>query len=327
MDSVSSWNEPPSGQNNMSSRQSGPDSSVVSHIDPIDDYWAPSFPEASAGADPSASYYTNNGCGDAFRSPNGTATTFVSPIEVSRLVFLRQFITLTGFVSFLLCEGDDLSLNAEELILIAWSAMGPFISQHPLHHEHQLQTTDQHSRHVLREASVRSPIYVQTQDFHSTRDSLIRGCFPGHWSADPAGDNADANGDYAISQPHSHNRRGSKTSDARSTFVDSPDAYSEAGPAPHNTVVTTISKRQQQHERTRQKNRLAASRCREKTKKNADDLRDRELELSIEKQTLTTCAAELTDEVLALKHEIFRHANCDCHYIQKYLTTAASQIA
>ncbi|KAK9421666.1 hypothetical protein SUNI508_05596 [Seiridium unicorne] len=280
MDSVSSWNEPPSGHNNMSSRQSGPDSSVVSHIDPIDDYWPPSFPEASAGADPSASYYTNNGCGDAFRSPNGTATTFISPIE-----------------------------------------MGPFISQHQLHHEHQLQTTDQQSRHVLREASVRSPIYVQTQDFHSTRDSLIRGCFPGHWSADPAGDNADANDDYTIACPPSpphHNRRGSKTSDTSSTFVDSPDAHSEAGP--------TISKRQQQHERTRQKNRLAASKCREKTKKNADDLRDRELELSIEKQTLTACAAELKDEVLALKHEIFRHANCDCHYIQKYLITAASQM-
>ncbi|KAK9776951.1 hypothetical protein SCAR479_06352 [Seiridium cardinale] len=289
----------------MAPGQSGLDSSAVPHIDPIDDYWASGFPEPSAGADPSAFYYTNNGHGDTFRSPNGTATAFSSPIE--------QYDLRTGVYP-----------------QYAAQQMSPFISQHQLHHVHQLQTTDQRSRQVLQEASVRSPIYVQTQDFHSNRDTLIRGGFPGHWSADPAGDNADANGDYTIARPHSrpnHNRHGSKISDTSSTFVESLDAHSEAGPARHKTVVTTISKRQQQHERTRQKNRLAASKCRENTKKNANDLRDREVELSIEKQALTACAAELKDEVLALKHEIFKHANCDCHYIQKYLITAASQMA
>lgn len=85
--------------------------------------------------------------------------------------------------------------------------------------------------------------------------------------------------------------------------------------------------RQQQYERTRQKNREAASKCREKTKRNVEDLRKHERELSCQKQALAALAAELKEEVLALKHEILLHGNCECEHIQKYLSTAAKQIA
>jgi hypothetical protein len=97
----------------------------------------------------------------------------------------------------------------------------------------------------------------------------------------------------------------------------------------HSNGVATqsVSHRQQQHQRNRQKNRLAAAKCRERTKNHTDDLRRRERELSAKKRFLTACAAELKGEVLALKHEILKHGDCDCEYIKKYISAAAGQIA
>ncbi|KAI1878945.1 hypothetical protein JX265_003122 [Neoarthrinium moseri] len=80
------------------------------------------------------------------------------------------------------------------------------------------------------------------------------------------------------------------------------------------------------HDIHREKNRIAAGRCREKSKKQVDELRTRERELSVQKACLSTSVAELKDEVLALKYEILRHGNCECPYIQRYLSQAAESI-
>jgi hypothetical protein len=79
-------------------------------------------------------------------------------------------------------------------------------------------------------------------------------------------------------------------------------------------------------QRNREKNRLAASKCREKSKKFIDDLRVRERELTVQRAKLTADAARLKEEVLELKHEILRHGNCNCDFIQNYLTSAAKGI-
>ncbi|KAI0125965.1 hypothetical protein BJ170DRAFT_455655 [Xylariales sp. AK1849] len=90
--------------------------------------------------------------------------------------------------------------------------------------------------------------------------------------------------------------------------------------------MTTGQPHGMQQDRNREKNRLAASKCREKSKKFVDELRERERDLTNQRAKLTACAAALKDEVLMLKHEIFRHGNCKCDFIQNYLNNAAKQI-
>lgn len=76
----------------------------------------------------------------------------------------------------------------------------------------------------------------------------------------------------------------------------------------------------------REKNRLAASKCREKSKKFIDDLRIREQELRARNAKLTAEAAMVKKEVLELKHELLCHGNCRCEIIQEYLASAAKNI-
>ncbi|KAH8660078.1 hypothetical protein BX600DRAFT_438302 [Xylariales sp. PMI_506] len=80
------------------------------------------------------------------------------------------------------------------------------------------------------------------------------------------------------------------------------------------------------HKRSREKSRLAASRCREKSKKYIDNLCKRERKLATERATLQAAAAKLKEEVLSLKCEILKHGDCDCEIIQNYLVSAAKAV-
>lgn len=111
--------------------------------------------------------------------------------------------------------------------------------------------------------------------------------------------------------------------------MESPSYHSSSSSSYTGAIRSPSSpprQRMSQYERNRRKNRAAAARCREKTKSYTDELRSRERELASQKEFLTACVAGLRDEVLALKHEIFKHSDCNCDHIQKYLTSAAQQI-
>ncbi|KAK6198246.1 hypothetical protein LQW54_010460 [Pestalotiopsis sp. IQ-011] len=110
--------------------------------------------------------------------------------------------------------------------------------------------------------------------------------------------------------------------------MESPSYHSSSSSSYTGVIRSPSSPRQRvsQYERNRRKNRAAAARCREKTKSYTDELRSRERDLSSQKEFLTACVASLRNEVLALKHEIFKHSDCNCDHIQKYLTAAAQQI-
>ncbi|KAK6843558.1 bZIP transcription factor [Apiospora arundinis] len=110
-----------------------------------------------------------------------------------------------------------------------------------------------------------------------------------------------------------------------SSHGDSPVDLTEDQEAALNALLTTAA-RGQRHERNREKNRLAASKCREKSKKYVDELRERERELAAQRASLSQHAASLREEVLWLKNEILRHGDCNCEFIQNYLATAARQI-
>ncbi|KAH8200038.1 hypothetical protein TruAng_005814 [Truncatella angustata] len=194
---------------------------------------------------------------------------------------------------------------------------------------HQQQAAYQHHRQMHHQVHPGRPPFVHSNGFHSDHHSSSYSGTPQPLSAGATEEGVDAasyDSDHSQHGLYTHQfRRMSRTSDI-STALSPASVLSSQVSNDNSMVFPARSKQQQQHERTRRKNRMAASKCREKSKKNTDDLRQRERELVLQKQILTACAADLRDEVLALKHEILSHASCNCEYIQNYLIAAASQV-
>lgn len=96
----------------------------------------------------------------------------------------------------------------------------------------------------------------------------------------------------------------------------------DSPPLPYIEVILRSSGER----RSRERNRLAASRCREKSKQYMTELRWKEREQAQRKEMLASHVCALKEEVLALKTEILKHAYCDCDHIQNYLASAARQL-
>ncbi|KAI0554358.1 hypothetical protein F4679DRAFT_354576 [Xylaria curta] len=79
-------------------------------------------------------------------------------------------------------------------------------------------------------------------------------------------------------------------------------------------------------QKKRNRNRLAAAKCRKKAKRGVDDLQQKERDLLRENKMLNAEAGFLREEVLQLKSEILRHSNCDSDYIHHYIQKAAKEI-
>ncbi|KAI0535838.1 hypothetical protein GGR58DRAFT_423488 [Xylaria digitata] len=73
----------------------------------------------------------------------------------------------------------------------------------------------------------------------------------------------------------------------------------------------------------REKNRVAARKCRQKAKLNSAGLQQRERELSQQNKLLRGHVGGLREEILDLKHEILRHSCCNSSVIQSYITNTA----
>ncbi|KAK7924352.1 hypothetical protein PG985_006406 [Apiospora marii] len=77
---------------------------------------------------------------------------------------------------------------------------------------------------------------------------------------------------------------------------------------------------------SREKNRIAASKCRRKKKDEERVLEDRRRMLQVQNAILVDSATSLRAEVLSLKHEILRHGTCDFQPINSYIATAAARV-
>ncbi|RWA13762.1 hypothetical protein EKO27_g1350 [Xylaria grammica] len=73
----------------------------------------------------------------------------------------------------------------------------------------------------------------------------------------------------------------------------------------------------------RERNRVAARKCRQKAKLNFAGLQRRERELSQQNKLLHSHVGGLREEVLDLKNEILRHSDCNSSVIQDYIANAA----
>ncbi|KXJ93856.1 hypothetical protein Micbo1qcDRAFT_172746 [Microdochium bolleyi] len=76
----------------------------------------------------------------------------------------------------------------------------------------------------------------------------------------------------------------------------------------------------------RERNRLAAHKCRQKSKVNAEELQRQERELAEQHRCLTQHVQFLRNEVLDLKNEILRHGTCDSQLISEYIARAAQSL-
>jgi bZIP transcription factor len=106
--------------------------------------------------------------------------------------------------------------------------------------------------------------------------------------------------DEAPSQPTSTSRRRKKSARKQSA----------AGP-----TVDGDDKRNQFLER----NRVAASKCRQKKKEWTSNLEQRARELQASKTSLSLLVSSLREELLYLKGEALNHTTCDCTSVREYL--------
>ena len=76
----------------------------------------------------------------------------------------------------------------------------------------------------------------------------------------------------------------------------------------------------------REKNRIAASKCRRKKKDQERIFEERRRMLQVQNRKLMILAASLRAEILSLKHEILRHGTCDFQPINTYIANAAARV-
>ncbi|KAI0593265.1 hypothetical protein F4775DRAFT_597385 [Biscogniauxia sp. FL1348] len=91
-------------------------------------------------------------------------------------------------------------------------------------------------------------------------------------------------------------------------------------------VESGASYKTAKHKRDRERNRVAAHKCRQKAKHSVEELQTRERELSQRNKILVSHAGCLREEILGLKIEILQHSSCDSDIIQNYIAKAARDI-
>lgn len=76
----------------------------------------------------------------------------------------------------------------------------------------------------------------------------------------------------------------------------------------------------------RERNRIAAHKCRQKSKKGVQELQQQERDLAEQNKVLTAHVGHLKNEVLGLKNEILNHGNCEDQLIQHYIAESAKKL-
>ncbi|TGJ79747.1 hypothetical protein E0Z10_g9014 [Xylaria hypoxylon] len=79
-------------------------------------------------------------------------------------------------------------------------------------------------------------------------------------------------------------------------------------------------------QKKRNRNRLAAAKCRKKAKRGVDELQQRERDLLRENKMLNAQACLLREEVVHLKTELLQHNKCDNDYIRQYIQRMVGQV-
>ncbi|RYP46797.1 hypothetical protein DL768_007039 [Monosporascus sp. mg162] len=109
-----------------------------------------------------------------------------------------------------------------------------------------------------------------------------------------------------------------KTSQGAVETEEGVEPFEDAGPRQLAGVSRTLTHRE--------RNRIAAHKCRQKNRQNVEELQQQERELAQQNKYLNAHLNHLKDEVLVLRNEILNHGNCDCELIQNYIAETAKNL-
>ncbi|KAJ2456253.1 hypothetical protein EV183_000180 [Coemansia sp. RSA 2336] len=104
-----------------------------------------------------------------------------------------------------------------------------------------------------------------------------------------------------------------------STASDRMDEHSERGQSVGRDVDGELTPEQQRRQRFLERNRIAASKCRQKKKLWVQELERRAEDVTMQNRTLHIAVAQLKEEVMVLKNQLLAHRNCNCSAIHQYL--------
>ncbi|KAJ1327477.1 cyclic AMP-dependent transcription factor ATF-4 [Microdochium nivale] len=90
--------------------------------------------------------------------------------------------------------------------------------------------------------------------------------------------------------------------------------------------TTTASTTRGLKKTIREKNRTAATKYRNKTRKRIEELQEAEALLSEKHRILSAHVEDLRNEILSLKTEVLRHGTCDSPLISEYIMKTAKQL-
>ncbi|OJI95970.1 hypothetical protein ASPVEDRAFT_211412 [Aspergillus versicolor CBS 583.65] len=93
-----------------------------------------------------------------------------------------------------------------------------------------------------------------------------------------------------------------------------------------STSVEPSSPGDNKQERTRARNRLAASKCRQKKKEQNTQLESRFEYERIRREELTRTVNSLRDDIVAAKNQLLEHSECDHESIKAYIQNMAKRI-
>ncbi|KAJ2627120.1 hypothetical protein GGF44_004822, partial [Coemansia sp. RSA 1694] len=120
---------------------------------------------------------------------------------------------------------------------------------------------------------------------------------------------------YTVSPGIANNRRGT-SSGASSQHGDEDD---EDNNDHDNHITGNSSVEQQRRRRFLERNRVAASKCRQKKKMWIQDLERRADDVTMQNRSLHIAVAQLKEEVLILRNQLLAHRNCGCSTVQQFL--------
>ncbi|KAJ2491713.1 hypothetical protein IWW37_002037 [Coemansia sp. RSA 2050] len=90
--------------------------------------------------------------------------------------------------------------------------------------------------------------------------------------------------------------------------------------ANHNMGESTVEQRRLKF---LERNRMAASKCRQKKKAWIQDLERRAEEVTMQNRSLIIAVAQLKEEVLILRSQLLGHHGCGCSAVQQFMSTDA----
>ena len=93
--------------------------------------------------------------------------------------------------------------------------------------------------------------------------------------------------------------------------------------APKQSATGSNAKGDDKRSQFLERNRVAASKCRQKKKEWTSNLEQRARELQASKTSLSLLVSSLREELLYLKGEALRHSTCDCTSVREYLARNA----